>query len=91
MIPSFSLKPDVRRAVKVVSKAVNLDWINNQACSVSQNIYVITSLFITDNYLFEMIRKLIFTNYFSEFIQCCHKIQVLKGLAEDVFSIRHYI
>ena len=47
------------RAIKEVSKAVNLDWINNQACRLSQNIYVITSLFITNNYLFEMIRKII--------------------------------
>ena len=49
-------------------KAVNLDWINNQAYSLSQNVYVITNLLITNNYLFEMIRKIIFTNYFSEFI-----------------------
>ena len=44
-------------------------WINNQACSLSPNIYVTTSLFITCNDLFEMIRKIIFTNYFSEFIK----------------------
>ena len=36
---------------------------------LSHNIYVITNLFITNNnYLFVMIRKIIFTNYFSEFI-----------------------
>ena len=68
MVPSFSLKSDLRRAIKEVSKALNLDWINNQACRLSHNIYVITNLFITNNYLFEMIRKIIFTNYFSEFI-----------------------
>ena len=44
---------------------VNLDWINNQACRLSQDLYIITNLFITNNYLFEMIRKIIFTNYFS--------------------------
>ena len=44
-----------RHAIKEVSKFVNLDWIHNQACSLSQNIYVITNLFITNNYLFEMI------------------------------------
>ena len=64
MIPSFS--PTYRRAIKVVSKAVNLDWINNQACRLSQNIYVITNLFITNNYLFEMKRKIIFTDYFYQ-------------------------
>ena len=51
--------PTYRRAIKEVSKAVNLDWINNQACRLSQNIYLITNLFITNNYLFEMIRKII--------------------------------
>ena len=64
MVPSFSLKPYLRRAIKEVSKVVSLDWINNQACSRSQNIYIITNLFITHNHLFEMIRKIIFTNYF---------------------------
>ena len=39
--------------IKEVSKAVNLDWINNQAWRLSHNIYVITNLFITNNYLFE--------------------------------------
>ena len=29
--------PTYRRATKEVSKVVNLDWINNQACSLSQN------------------------------------------------------
>ena len=45
--PSYSLRwyrhsvwsPTYRRAIKEVSKAVNLDWINNQGCSLSQNIY----------------------------------------------------
>ena len=55
---------------------VNLDWINNQACSLSQNIYVITKLFITKNYLLEMIRKIIFTNYVSEFI---HQVAINSG------------
>ena len=34
-----------------MSKVVNLDWINNQACRLSQNIYDITNLFIMSNYL----------------------------------------
>ena len=37
-------QPTYRRAFKEVRKAVNLDWINNQACSLSQNIYVLTNL-----------------------------------------------
>ena len=86
MVPSFS--PTYRRAIKEVSKAVNLDWINNQACRLSQNINVITNLFITNNYVFEMIRKIIFTIYFSEFI---HQVAIKFGLVEEVFSIRHYI
>ena len=92
MVPSFSLKTDLRRAIKEVSKAVNLDWSNNQACHLSQNIYVKTNLFITNNYLFKMVRKIIFTNYFSEKnTPNRNKVQVLKGLAEEVFSIRHDI
>ena len=47
MVPSFSLRPD--RAIKEVSNAVNIDWINNQACCLSQNIYVILNLFITNS------------------------------------------
>ena len=35
---------------------------------LSHSIYVIPNLFITNNCLFEMIKKIIFTNYFSEFI-----------------------
>ena len=37
MVPSFSLKPDLRRAMKEVSKAVNLDWISNQTCRPSKS------------------------------------------------------
>ena len=72
--------------VDLQTKAVNLDWINNQACSLSHYIYAITNLLITNNYLLEMIRKIIFMNYFSEFIhQVVDKIQVQRDLAEDVF------
>ena len=42
-------------------------------CSLLQNIYVIANLFITNSYLLEMIRKIIFINYFSEFI---HKFAI---------------
>ena len=78
--------PTYRRAIKDVSKVVNLDWIKNQACSLAQNIYVITYLFITNNYLFEMIRKIIFTNYFSEFIhQVAIKFRFRKALQKRCF------
>ena len=49
MVPSFSLRPDLPSCKKEVSKAVNLDWINNQACSLSQNIYVITDVIIAES------------------------------------------
>ena len=64
MVPHSVRGPTYRRAIKEVSKAVNFDRINNQAHSLSQNIYVITNIFIMNNYLLEMIRKIIFTNYF---------------------------
>ena len=54
MEPHSVRSPTYRRAIKELSKAVHLDWINNQACRLSQNIYVITDLFITNNYLFEI-------------------------------------
>ena len=56
--------PTSRHALKEVSKVVNLDWISNQAYSLSQIIYVVTNLFITKDYLLEMIRNIIFTNCF---------------------------
>ena len=61
--PIIIWSPTCRRAIKEVSKAVNLDWINNQACSLSQKIYVITNFFYNE----------------------------VKCLAEEVFSIWHYI
>ena len=61
-------------AIGEVSKAVTLDWVNNQSCRLSQNIYVITDLFITNNYLFDIRRKIIFTNYLSEFI---HQVAII--------------
>ena len=86
MVPSFSLRPDLLSSNQRVSEVVNLDWINNQACSSSQNIYVITNLFIKNNYLLEMIRKIIFTNYFSEFIhQVAIKFRFRKSLQKKCF------
>ena len=47
--------------------------------------------FITNNYLFEMIKKNHFYHFFCIHTPSRHKIQVPKGLAEEMFSIRHYI
>ena len=70
-----------------VSKVVNLDWINHKACSLLQNIYVITDLFITNNHFLEMIRKIIFTNYFSEFIRkIAIKFRFRKTLQKKCFQ-----
>ena len=92
MVPSFSLSRTYRRAIKEVSKVVNLDWMNNQACSLSQNIYVITNIFITNNYLLEMIRKIISTNYFSEFIhQVAIKFRFRKTLQKKFFNPTLYL
>ena len=63
-------KQTYRRAIKEVSKAVNLYRINNQACRLSQKIYVITNLFIKNTNLFEIIRKsflpIIFLNLYTK-------------------------
>ena len=54
----------------LLALSVNLDWINNQACRLSHNIYIIINLFITNNYLFELIRKsflpIIFLNLYTK-------------------------
>ena len=77
MVLSFSLKPDLPSCNLRGKQAVNLALINNQACRVLPNIYVITNLFITNNYLFVMIRKIILINYFSEFK---HQVAIEFGL-----------
>ena len=51
-------------AIKEVSKVVNLDWLNKQASSMLQKHPCYNQSFIMNNYLFEMIRKIVFTNYF---------------------------
>ena len=57
-----------------------------------ENIYVITNLFITNNYLLEMIRKIIFTNYFSEFIhQVAIKFRFRKTLQKKCFNPTLYL
>ena len=88
--------PTYRRAIKEVSKAVNFDWINNQTCRMSQNIYIITNLLLTNNYLSEMIGKIIFTNYFSECIyQVAIKFRFWKALQKKCFQsniiFRHFV
>ena len=68
----------------------------DKTCRLSHNIYVITNLFITNNYLFKMIRKIIFTNYFSEFI---HQVAInsgserplLKKCFQSDIIFRHYV
>ena len=44
-----------------------------------------------NNYLFEMIRKIIFAIFFWIYTSSRNKIQVSKDLAEEMLSIRHYI
>ena len=76
--------PTYRRAIKEVSKAVNADWNKNQVCRKTS---VITSVFITHNYLFEMIRNIIFTSYFSEFMhQVTIKLRFRKTLQKKCFQ-----
>ena len=83
----FSLSPDYLRVIKAVSKAVNLDWINNQACSLSQNIYVITHLFYNEQLSFWNDEENHFTDYFSEFIhQVAIKFRFRKAREKKGFK-----
>ena len=50
---------------------INLDWINNQVCSLSQNIYVITNPFITNNYAVEDFRILSSVTFLKIMIKQC--------------------
>ena len=64
MVPLFSLRPDLPSCNQIGKQVVKLDLIDNQAYNLSQNIYVITNRFNTNNYLFEMITKIIFYELF---------------------------
>ena len=57
---------ELNNTIKEVGNDVNLDWINNQACHLSQNICVITNLFITNDNLFEMLRRIILSIIFLD-------------------------
>ena len=61
MVLSFRLRFYQLLCYQKGSNVVKLDRIYNKAYKLSQNIYVITKLFITNNYLSEMITKFIFT------------------------------
>ena len=67
--------------MKAVSKAVNLDRINNQACRLSQNINVITKFSIKNNYLFWNDKENHFYQlFFWIYMPSRHKIQALKSI-----------
>ena len=70
--------------------------MNSQACRLSKNIYVITNLIIMNNWLVEMMRKIMFANYFPEFIhQVAIKFRFWKALQKKCFQsdiiFRHYV
>ena len=57
-----------RRAIKEATIAINRDWVNNQACTLSHDIQVISNIFITFDYHFELITKTKFFNNSFEFL-----------------------
>ena len=57
-----------RRAIKEGSKVINRDWVNNYACSLSYNIYVVPNLFISKNDFTKLGSEVIASIYFSKFI-----------------------
>ena len=66
--PTYSLRFDPWRATKEGSKAINRDWVNYHACSVSYYIYVVSNLCISKNEFTKFSAKIIAGIYFSEFI-----------------------
>ena len=55
-----------RRAIKEGSKVVNRDWVNHQACTLSHNMYVVSSSFITND-IFNGSEKSFRPKYFLNF------------------------
>ena len=52
------------RAIKERSKVINRDWVNNHACSLSYNIYVVPNLFISKNDFTKFGTEVIASNIF---------------------------
>ena len=48
-----------QRAIKEGSKVVNRDWVNHQACSLSQNIHVVSHFLLRIIIFSKLIRKII--------------------------------
>ena len=57
-----------RREIKEEAKAINREWVYNQACRLSLDIYVVSHSFITFNNLFKLITKIKLTNNSFKFI-----------------------
>ena len=57
MLNPDRLKEDSKDTMKEDSKVVNRDWVNHQACRMSNNICILASAFISHG-IFILIRKL---------------------------------
>ena len=53
-----------RRAIKAGSKVVNHNWVNNSACSVPHNIYVVHATYLFVASLFKLHKKLVLLTTF---------------------------
>ena len=80
---SLSLRPG-RRAIKEGSKVANHDWVNNQTCSLSHNIHVVSGSFITNGYFPKLIRKIISTNKFSSL----QRVVTLKNVSPHFIIVQ---
>ena len=54
--------------MKELCKAINSDWVNHQACSLSHNIHVVSDSFVTNDYIPKMIRQISSINNFLKFV-----------------------
>ena len=57
-----------QRAIKEGSKVVNRDWVNHQACSLSQNIHVVSHFLWRIIIFSKLIRKIIPTKKKKKFV-----------------------
>ena len=80
--------PTRRRAIKEWSIAINRGWVNNQACSLPHNIWIISYSFIMVNKLSELLRTIWLPNNFFLFCKLSHhKILVLICLNRVYFDV----
>ena len=84
--PSFSLTH--RLAIKEKRKVINHNCVNSHACTLSQNIHIVTYHFVASDNLFKLYQKLSFAGNLPEFIdQVTIKFRFEQTFLQKCFQI----